>query len=71
MEVDLDLLKKMSAEYAESKNVAIKGIYSFPILYHKALGNGNIFCWYPTSTKDMATVVLIKLGQSLPYKSIL
>lgn len=45
MEVDLDLLKKMSAEYAESKNVAIKGIYSFPILYHKALGNGNVFCW--------------------------
>jgi hypothetical protein len=27
MEVDLNLLKKMSAEYAEAKNVAIKGIY--------------------------------------------
>jgi hypothetical protein len=34
MEVDLNLLKKMSAEYAEAKNAAIKGIYSFCNLYH-------------------------------------
>lgn len=39
MEVDLNLLKKMSAEYAEAKNVAIKGIYSFFILYHLSKQN--------------------------------
>jgi len=42
MEVDLSLLKKMSAEYAEAKNVAIKGIYSFCILYiSQALEKGT------------------------------
>lgn len=46
MEIDLNLLKEMSAEYAEAKNVAIKGICSFCTLSQVLeTGTFSILSW--------------------------
>jgi len=35
LEVELDLLKNKSLGYAAAKNMAIQGIYSYPILHNE------------------------------------
>lgn len=46
MELDVDVLKKSSSDYAAAKELAIKGIFSFdiPMLLLKNHAFGDDFC---------------------------